>query len=97
MKKSGECKGNLRSAQKIFRVMKMLCFLMFVFLLQVRGEVIAQNQVVSMDLKNCNVEEFLREVKDQTGSSSATSSRQPLAPLSIQRCNIPFSPQIYSV
>lgn len=67
MKKSGECKGNLRSAQKIFRVMKMLCFLMFVFLLQVRGEVIAQNQVVSMDLKNCNVEEFLREVKDQTG------------------------------
>ena len=45
----------------------MLCFLMFVFLLQVRGEVIAQNQVVSMDLKNCNVEEFLREVKDQTG------------------------------
>ena len=47
MKKSGECKGNLRSAQKIFRVMKMMCFLMFVLLVQVRGDVVAQNQVVS--------------------------------------------------
>ena len=67
MKKSGECKGNLRSAQKIFRVMKMMCFLMFVLLVQVRGDVVAQNQVVSVDMKNCNVEEFLREIKEQTG------------------------------
>ena len=67
MKKSGECKGNLRSAQKIFRVMKMMCFLMFVLLVQVRGDVIAQNQVVSVDMKNCSVEEFLREIKEQTG------------------------------
>ena len=50
MKKSGECKGNLRSAQKIFRVMKMMCFLMFVLLVQVRGDVVAQNQVVSVDM-----------------------------------------------
>ena len=57
MKKSGECKENLRSAQKIFRVMKMMCFLMFVLLVQVRGDVVAQNQVVSVDMKNCNVEE----------------------------------------
>lgn len=67
MKKSGECKGNLRSAQKIFRVMKMMCFLMFVLLVQVRGDVVAQNQVVSVDMKNCSVEEFLREIKEQTG------------------------------
>ena len=57
MEKSGECKENLRSAQKIFRVL----------LMQVRGDVVAQNQLVSIDLKNCNVEEFLREVKNQTG------------------------------
>ena len=67
MEKSGECKGNLRSTQKVFRVMKMMCFLMFVLLMQVRGDVVAQNQLVSIDLKNCNVEEFLREVKNQTG------------------------------
>ena len=67
MKKSGECKGNLRSAQKIFRVMKMTCFLMFVLLTQVWGNVIAQNQTVSVDMKNCSVEEFLREIKEQTG------------------------------
>ena len=67
MKKSGECKGNLRSAQKIFRVMKMMCFLMFVLLVQVRGDVVAQNQVVCVDMKNCSVEEFLREIKEQTG------------------------------
>lgn len=47
--------------------MKMMCFLMFVLLMQVRGDVVAQNQLVSIDLKNCNVEEFLREVKNQTG------------------------------
>ena len=69
MKKSGEWKGNLRSAQKIFRVMKMMCFLMFVLLVQVRGDVIAQNQVVSVDMKNCSVEEFLREIKEQTAVS----------------------------
>ncbi len=67
MKKSRECKGNLRSAQKIFRVMKMTCFLMFVLLTQVWGNVIAQNQTVSVDMKNCSVEEFLREIKEQTG------------------------------
>lgn len=47
--------------------MKMMCFLMFVLLVQVRGDVIAQNQVVSVDMKNCSVEEFLREIKEQTG------------------------------
>lgn len=31
------------------------------------GDVVAQNQVVSVDMKNCNVEEFLREIKEQTG------------------------------
>ena len=45
----------------------MMCFLMFVLLVQVRGDVVAQNQVVSVDMKNCNVEEFLREIKEQTG------------------------------
>ena len=44
-----------------------MCFLMFVLLVQVRGDVIAQNQVVSVDMKNCSVEEFLREIKEQTG------------------------------
>ena len=67
MKKSGECKENLRSAQKVFRVMKMMCFLMFVLLMQVRGDVVAQNQIVSVNMKNCSVEEFLREIKEQTG------------------------------
>lgn len=47
--------------------MKMMCFLMFVLLVQVRGDVVAQNQVVSVDMKNCSVEEFLREIKEQTG------------------------------
>ena len=45
----------------------MMCFLMFVLLVQVRGDVVAQNQVVSVDMKNCSVEEFLREIKEQTG------------------------------
>ena len=52
MKKSGECKGNLRSAQKIFRVMKMICILKFVLLVQVRGDIVAQKQVDSVDKKN---------------------------------------------
>ena len=67
MKKSGECKGNLRSAQKIFRVMKMMCFLMFVLLVQVRGDVVAQNQVVSVDMKNCSVEEFFGRLRSKRG------------------------------
>lgn len=67
MEKSGECKENLRSARKIFRVMKVFCFFMFMLLVQMRGNVCAQNQVVSMDMKNCSVEEFLREIKKQTG------------------------------
>lgn len=31
------------------------------------GDVVAQNQVVSVDMTNCSVEEFLREIKEQTG------------------------------
>ncbi len=67
MEKNGESKGNLRSAQKIFRVMKILCFFMLVWLIQVRGEALAQSQLVTLNLKNCDVEEFLQEVKNQTG------------------------------
>lgn len=67
MEKNGESKGNLRSAQKILRVMKILCFLMLVWLIQVRGEAYSQNQLLTLQLKNCNVEEFLQEVKNQTG------------------------------
>ena len=67
MEKNGESKGNLRSAQKIFRRMKILAFFMLVWLIQVKGEVYSQNQLVTLQLKNCNVEEFLQEVKNQTG------------------------------
>ena len=67
MKKNGESKGNLRSAQKIFRVMKILCFFMLAWLIQVKAETYAQSQLVTLNLKNCNVEEFLQEVKNQTG------------------------------
>ncbi len=67
MEKNGESKGNLRSARKIFRVMKILCFFMLVWLTQVRGEALAQSQLVTLNLKNCDVEEFLQEVKNQTG------------------------------
>ncbi len=69
MKKSGECKGKFTLGSEIFRVMKMLCFLMFVFLLQVRGEVIARIRLSAVDLKNCNVEEFLRGGQGSDGNS----------------------------
>lgn len=47
--------------------MKILAFFMLVWLIQVKGEVYSQNQLVTLQLKNCNVEEFLQEVKNQTG------------------------------
>lgn len=40
MEKNGESKGNLRSAQKIFRRMKILAFFMLVWLIQVKGKFI---------------------------------------------------------
>ena len=55
MKKSGECKENLGPGSKIFRVMKMMCFLMLCYGTGLGGRGLAQNQVVSVDMKNCNV------------------------------------------
>lgn len=52
---------------KIFRTMKVMFFLMLMFLMQLKAEVFSQNQALTLKMKNCNVEEFLSEVRKQTG------------------------------
>lgn len=47
--------------------MKILCFLMCVWLVQVKAEAYGQNQLVTLNLKDCNAEEFLQVMKEQTG------------------------------
>ena len=67
MKKNEDRKENLRPNQKIFKVMKITLFLMFVLMFQVKGEIFSQNQRVNLDLENCSVEEFFKEIRKQTG------------------------------
>lgn len=67
MKKRGDCGGFLPPAQKILKMMRIFLFLTLVFVLQVKGEAWCQNQLISLKMKGCNVEEFLREVRKQTG------------------------------
>lgn len=52
MKKNEDRKENLRPNQKIFKVMKITLFLMFVLMFQVKGEIFSQNQRVNLDLEN---------------------------------------------
>ena len=63
MKKNEDRKENLRPNQKIFKVMKITLFLMFVLMFQVKGEIFSQNQRVNLDLENCSVEEFFKEIR----------------------------------
>lgn len=67
MKKRGDCRGILPLAQNFSKTMRILLFLSLVFVLQAKGEAWSQNQIVSLKMKGCTVEEFLREVKKQTG------------------------------
>jgi TonB-linked SusC/RagA family outer membrane protein len=67
MEKKEECKGKAFSKQKILSIMKVTLFLLFAFLLQVNGGIRAQDRLVSLNLKNCNVGEFLKAVRKQTG------------------------------
>ncbi|MDE7073564.1 MAG: carboxypeptidase-like regulatory domain-containing protein, partial [Odoribacter sp.] len=48
-------------------MMKILCFLMCVWLVQVKAEAYGQSQLVTLSLKDCNAEEFLQVMKEQTG------------------------------
>lgn len=41
--------------------------MMLMFLMQLKAEVFSQNQALTLKMKNCNVEEFLSEVRKQTG------------------------------
>lgn len=67
MKKRRECRGILPPARKFFKVTRIFLFLTLAFVFQVRGAAWCQDQVVNLKMKDCNVEEFLREVRKQTG------------------------------
>lgn len=67
MKKRRDCRGILPPAQKFFKVTRIFLFLTLAFVFQARAAAWCQDQIVNLKMKDCNVEEFLREVKKQTG------------------------------
>lgn len=67
MKKRRDCGGILPPAQKFFKVTRIFLFLTLAFVFQARAAAWCQDQIVNLKMKDCNVEEFLREVKKQTG------------------------------
>ncbi len=67
MKKKEDRKEKPSSNQRIFKIMKITLFLLLAFMIQVKGNVYSQNQMVSLSLKNCTVMELLKEIRKQTG------------------------------
>lgn len=67
MKKIEDRKKYLHPNWKYFYHVKITLLLMFVFIIQMKGNALSQQQFVSIDLKNCNIEELFREIKKQTG------------------------------
>ena len=67
MKNYGVTNDSRCPIRRIARLMGLVCFLASVLLVQARGSAFSQNQQVTLHLRQCNVEEFLSEVKRQTG------------------------------
>ena len=57
--------GNKRL--KILKIMKLFTIFMLVFVLGAAASSYSQNQLVSLDLKQCNVRQLFKEIRKQTG------------------------------
>lgn len=65
MKECVKMKSDL--ARKGARVVRLLCVLVGALFFHAHGNAFSQNQLVSIHLEKCSVEEFLSEIKSQTG------------------------------
>ena len=56
-----------RKRLKILKIMKLFTIFMLVFVLGTTAAGFSQNQLVTLDLHQCNVKQLFKEIRKQTG------------------------------